>query len=92
MLVSAQFFELLRSVFLFVPEESNVLAIHPMFKFISQGKGLVVLKLSLLGLVIAILLSIIASPILLYIVPPVFLFVKDYAPFFLILIALSLNA
>ena len=40
MLVSAQFFEILRSVFLFVPEESNVLAMHPLFKFVEQGKSI----------------------------------------------------
>lgn len=92
MLVSSQFFEILRSVFLFVPEEGNVLAMHPIFKFVSEGKGLAVLKLSALGLVAALLLGIIASPLLLIAVPPLFMFVKDYAPFFLVMIAFALIA
>ena len=77
MLVSAQFFEVLRSVFFFVPEESNVLAMHPLFKFIKEGKGLIVLKLSVIGLVTALLIGIITSPILLWAIPPIFMFVKD---------------
>ncbi|MDD5182122.1 MAG: tripartite tricarboxylate transporter permease [Candidatus Nanoarchaeia archaeon] len=87
MLVSSQFFEILRAVFLFVPEEGNVLAMHPIFKFVSEGKALVVLKLSLLGLVIAMLLGVILSPALIFIMPPVFMFAKDYAVFFLAIIA-----
>ena len=90
MLVSSQFFEILRAVFLFVPEEGNVLAMHPIFKFVSEGKALVVLKLSLLGLVIAMLLGVILSPALMFVMPPVFMFAKDYAVFFIAIIAVFL--
>lgn len=90
MLVSSQFFEILRSVFLFVPEEGNVLAMHPIFKFVSEGKALVVLKLSLLGLIIAMLIGVILSPVLIFVMPPVFMFAKDYAVFFLAIIAVLL--
>jgi putative membrane protein len=90
MLVSSQFFEILRSVFLFVPEGGNVLAMHPIFKFVSEGKALIVLKLSLLGLVIALLLGVILSPLLILVMPPVFMFAKNYAVFFLTAIAIAL--
>jgi putative membrane protein len=90
MLVSSQFFEILRAVFLFVPEEGNVLAMHPIFKFVSEGKALIVLKLSLLGLVIAMLIGVILSPLLILVMPPVFMFAKDYAVFFLAIIAVFL--
>jgi TctA family transporter len=73
-----------------VPEEGNVLAMHPIFKFVSEGKALIVLKLSLLGLVIALLLGVILSPALILIMPPVFMFAKDYAVFFLATIAVFL--
>lgn len=87
MLVSASFFEFIRSIFLFVPDEGHVLAMHPIFKFVNQGKGLIALKLVLFGLLFAIFISIILSPLLVIIVPPIFLAIKDYVPFLLIIVA-----
>jgi len=90
MLVSAQFFELLKMVFLFVPEESNVLAMHPVFNFVKQGKGLVALKYCITGLILAFLIAIITSPVLLWVVPFVITNIRDYVPFILLFITLFL--
>ena len=87
MLVSSAFFEFIRSIFLFVPDEGHVLAMHPIFKFVSEGKSLIALKLVLFGLIFAIFISIIMSPLLIVIVPPVFMAIKGYVPFALIIIA-----
>jgi putative membrane protein len=90
MLVSSSFFEFLRSVFLFVPDEGQVLAMHPIFKFVNEGKGQVAIRLLCFGLLLAIFISIIISPLLILIVPPVFLFIKDYVPFILLIVAAAL--
>jgi len=87
MLVSSQFFELIKMTFLFVPEESNVLAMHPLFNFVKEGKGFVALKYCLIGLVVAFLIAIIASPLLIIIVPFVITNIRDYVPFILVAIA-----
>ena len=87
MLVSSQFFELIKMVFLFVPEESNVLAMHPVFSFVKQGKGIIALRYCLTGLIIAFLISIIASPLILQIVPFVITNIREYVPFILLIVA-----
>ena len=87
MLVTSQFFSFVRSVFLFVPDESHVLAIHPIYKFVREGKGLVALKLGITGIMIALIVSIIASPILIWIIPLLFEYVSPFIP--LILLVLS---
>jgi putative membrane protein len=90
MLISSQFFEFIRSVFLFVPNDDNVLAMHPIFKMVKEGKALFALKLCLNGLIIAILFSILASPLLILFVPPVFTAIHDFVPFMLLGIAIFL--
>ena len=60
MLVSSQFFELIKMTFLFVPEESNVLAMHPLFNFVKEGRGFVALRYCLVGLIATFLIAIIA--------------------------------
>jgi len=84
MLVSAQFFEFIRSTFLFIPEEGNVLAMHPIFKFVEEGKSLAAIKLSIVGLLAAILIGIILSPVLIKIVPIAYKILKPYVPFILL--------
>ncbi len=90
MLVSAQFFEFIRSTFLFVPEEGNVLAMHPIFKFVEEGKSLAAIKLSIIGLLASILIGIILSPILIKIVPITYSLLKPYIPFALLGISMFL--
>lgn len=87
MLVSAQFFELIKMTFLFVPEESNVLAMHPLFNFVKEGKGYLALKYCLTGLLAAFLIAIIASPLLIKVVPFVIINIRDYVPFILLAVA-----
>lgn len=87
MLVSSQFFEYIRATFLFVPEESTVLAMHPIFKFVSEGKALAAVKLCIVGVVASILVGIILSPLLIKIVPIAYQFMRPYIPFALLFIA-----
>lgn len=87
MLVSAQFFEFIRATYLFVPEESNVLAMHPIFKFVNEGKAVVAIKLCAVGLLCAFMIGIIASPLLVKIVPIVFVWFKPFVPYALLIVA-----
>ena len=90
MLVSSQFFEVIRSTFLFVPEESNVLAMHPIFKFVNEGKSLAAVKLITLGTLTALLIGVAISPILVKFIPLLYNLARDYVPFLLIGIVLIL--
>ena len=90
MLVSAQFFEFIRATFLFVPEEGNVLAMHPIFRFVSEGKAVVVIKLCTIGLLSAFMIGIISSPVLVKVVPLAFVWFKPYVPYALLLVATML--
>ncbi len=90
MLVVGSFFSFLRSIFLFVPEESHALAMHPIFQFVNQGKALVALKLCVFGLLIAIIVSILLSPTLIIILPILYEYFRKYIPFFLLIVSLYL--
>ena len=87
MLVVASFFSFLRSIFLFVPEESHALAMHPMFQFVKQRKALVALKLCVYGLLISIIVSILLSPALIIILPVLYEYLRHYIPFFLLFVS-----
>jgi putative membrane protein len=84
MLVSSRFFEVIRSTFLFVPEEDNVLAMHPIFKFVNEGKSLAAIRLMITGTLTALLIGIIISPILVKLIPILYNLAKEYIPFLLI--------
>jgi putative membrane protein len=87
MLVSFRFFDFLRAVFLFVPDESNVLAMHPIFQYSQKGLGLFALKLCLTGAVVAIMVGVIISPVLVKAVPIAFSYFRPYVPFALIILS-----
>ena len=87
MLVSSQFFAFLRSVFLFVPDESHALALHPIYKMVGDGNGLFAVKLGLTGILLALILSIIASPLLNLIIPFLFSNISPYIPFMLLTVS-----
>ncbi len=87
MLVVASFFSFLRSIFLFVPEESHVLAMHPLFQFVNKGKALVALKLCVFGLILSIVVSILLSPALIVILPVLYEYIRHYIPFFLLFVS-----
>ena len=90
MLASSQFFEYIRSTFLFIPEEGNVLAMHPIFKFVKEGKSLAAIKLSITGLLSAILIGIIISPILVKFVPFAYKYFKPFVPYALLIVSIYL--
>jgi len=90
MLISSQFFEFLRSIFLFVPEEGNVLAMHPIFRFVKEGKALVALKLCTVGLIVSLIVGIVLSPLLIKIVPFIYSNIKRFVPYALAVVVLYL--
>ncbi len=86
MIVSYQFFEIIRSTFLFVPDESNVLAMHPIFRFVHEGKSLAAIKLITVGILSALLTGVVLSPVLIKFVPFLYDSIRKYVPFGLLII------
>lgn len=87
MLITFRFFDFLRATFLFVPEETTVLAMHPMYDFVKKGKGIVALKLCITGCLIAVLVGILASPVLIKIVPFAYEHFRPFIPFALVFVS-----
>lgn len=83
-LVTYRFFVFVRSTFLFIPDESNVLALHPIYKLVREGKGLVALKLITAGCLTAVLVGIFLSPALTKVIPIIYNFLEEYIPFLLL--------
>ncbi len=59
-----KYFSHIREIFLMVPDENNVLALHPMYKMYKEGQGFRALLLSNFGLLISSLIAFILLPLL----------------------------
>ena len=72
MLVFYRFFSYLKEIFFMVPSESNVLSLHPIYKLYKKGLGYKALLLGSTGVLVSVLISILISPILVYLVPKIY--------------------
>jgi len=70
--VSNTLFDFIPSIFFGVPEEDSVLSILPGHKFLLEGRGYEALFLTVVGGVGVVLLTILALPFLLFILPKIF--------------------
>jgi len=88
MLISSQFFEILKAVFLLIPNEGTSLAMHPLYKMIQKGYGLIAIKYYSIGLISSLFSSILILPLLINFIPKIYLILKPYLPYLLIIIVI----
>ncbi|MEM3399845.1 MAG: tripartite tricarboxylate transporter permease [Candidatus Micrarchaeia archaeon] len=72
-------FEVVRSIFLSVPDDS-VVAVLPGHRMLLEGKGAYALKLCAVSSLLAVILSAIISPLLFFFLPPLFILFKPFVP------------
>jgi|GEM_PF-1922610 len=85
MLISSQFFEILKAVFLLIPNEGTSLAMHPLYKMIQKGHCLIAIKYYSMGLISSLFSSILILPLLINFIPKIYLILKPYLPYLLII-------
>ena len=61
-----RYFSHIREIFLMVPDESNVLSLHPMYKLYKRGLGFRALLLSNFGVLIASLIAFVLLPLIIW--------------------------
>ena len=88
MLVLYRFFSYLKEIFFMVPSESNVLSLHPIYRLYKKGLGYKALIIGSTGVLISVLISIMISPLLVYLMPKIyFLSFAIGVPFLILSIA-----
>ncbi len=88
MSVTHTFIDSIPSIFLGVPDSDTALGILPGHRFLLKGLGLHAVKLTVIGSLGALLLSIFLFPLLILIVKFIYPYLKKLIPFVLILIVL----
>lgn len=91
MAVSSNFFEFLKTMFLSVPDESNVMSNHPIHQLLLEQKGLEVIELIALGCLGSVLIALLLLPLGLYFVPLIYNNIRNFVPFILLFIGLHLT-
>ncbi len=66
------YFSHLREIFLMIPDENNVLALHPMYKLYKRGQGFKALLLSNFGVLISILIAFVFLPFFIWLTKNLF--------------------
>lgn len=88
--VSHNFFDFIPATILGIPDEGNVLAIHPSKKYLMKGKARRVLRLLSLGCLSAILIGTIIFPLIIVTTPLVYKRIRPFIGVFLFGISLHL--
>ncbi len=89
-LISMNFFEFIRTMFLNAPDEGEILALHPIQRMIILGRGKEVIELTAIGCLGGIFFSILFFPIELKIIPFIYHKISHLIPFLLLFISLHL--
>ncbi|MFH0978302.1 MAG: tripartite tricarboxylate transporter permease [Candidatus Woesearchaeota archaeon] len=84
--VTHTFLDMIPSIFLGAPQEATALGVLPGHRFLLRGEGMVALKLSVLGSLGAIIISIMLFPLLLIVIKG-YVFIQPYIGFVLIGVA-----
>jgi len=87
MAISHSFLDFIPSIFLGAPEESTALSILPGHRLLLKGRGYEAVRLTAIGSFIGIILTIILTPLFIFIIPPIYGYSSSFVP--LILIAAS---
>jgi len=90
MAINHTFLNALPAIYLGAPEESTILNVLPGHKYLLQGKGYEALKLTVIGSLFALILSILISPLIIKILPIIYEVIKQYIAYILILASIFL--
>lgn len=88
MAITHALLEFIPSMLLGVPDEGTVLSILPGHKMILEGRGREAIRLVALGGFGAILVTIVALPLFIMFLPPIYLFIKPYIWILLVLVSI----
>ena len=87
MAITHSFLDTIPSVFLGAPEEDTALSILPGHKLLMEGRGFEAVMLTVFGSLSALLLAFLCIPLLLKIVGPVYLVIKNYIGWILLVVS-----
>jgi putative membrane protein len=88
MSVTHSFLDSIPSIFLGAPEEATALGVLPGHRYLLRGNGLMAVKLTIIGSLGALLLSILLFPILIPIVSFIYPLIKNYIGYILIVVVI----
>ena len=86
MSVTHSFLDSIPSIFLGAPEEATALGVLPGHRYLHRGNGLMAVKLTIIGSLGALVLSVLLFPLLVPIVSFLYPLIKDYIGYLLILV------
>jgi len=78
MSITHTFLDSIPSIFLGAPDPDNALAVLPGHRMLLEGEGKLAIKHTLYGSLGGLVLSIIFSPVLIYVIPMIYNLIKDY--------------
>lgn len=84
------FLDSIPSIYLGAPDESQVLSVLPGHQMLLEGKGHQAILYTIIGSLVALILTLLFFPIGIKILEPVYLFIKDYVAWMLILVVIML--
>lgn len=90
MAITHTFLDFIPAIFLGAPDEDTALSIMPGHNFLLQGKAYQAVLLTLTGSTIALILTIIITPLFIFIIPKIFPFIQKMMSWFLIWISIFL--
>jgi len=85
--VTHTFINTIPAVYLYAPEASTCLLVHPAQEYNKKGKSHEAVLLTLVGSLISLILIVLLSPILINLVEPIYSQIKKFIPFILISVA-----
>lgn len=88
MSVTHTFLDTLPSVFLGAPDADTALAVLPGHRLLLEGRGYEAVKLTVIGSLFSLLLTIIIIPFLIPLIPLIYTFIQPYMGYILILVCL----
>jgi putative membrane protein len=90
MAVTHTFLDFIPSVFLGCPDTDTELSILPSHQLLKEGRGFQAVMLSNYGSILSILIMIFITPLLIFIIPKISLYIKEIVPYLLIGISIFL--
>lgn len=90
MAISNVFLSIIPNIFIGMPDSDNVLSVLPGHRYLLEGRGYEAVYLSVIGGVGVIILSILLLPVLFFILPFTYLFVKGYIAWALVFVVLMM--
>ena len=90
MSITHTFLDFIPSTFLGAPSADTVLSLLPSHKYLMKGEGYKAVKISIIGSLIGLIAIIITSPLLIFIIPPIYEVIKKHVGIILIFCSMFL--